>query len=204
MIKRSKFNISLLGDSRVGKTCIVNSLKGYPFDEGQIATIGIDDIMDEAKFDNKIYKFKIFDTAGQERYKSVSTSTIQISDGFLLVFSVCDKESFEHISYWINTIEEKVDIKEKVMILIGNKIDIDERKVTHEEAEDFAKEHKIKYFETSAKTGFQIKESFKQLYEDIYNLNKQLGKNENIEIMGEKNENENKDKNDKIKKRKFC
>ena len=202
MIKRSKFNISLLGDSHVGKTCIVNSLKGNPFDEGQIATIGIDDIMDEAKFDNKIYKFKIFDTAGQERYKSISTTTIQISDGFLLVFSVCDKESFEHISYWINSIEEKVDIKEKVMILIGNKIDIDERIVTHEEAVDFAKEHKIKYFETSAKTGFQIKESFKQLYEDIYNLNKQLGKNENIEIMGEKNE--NKDIKDKIKKRKFC
>ena len=202
MIKRSKFNISLLGDSHVGKTCIVNSLKGYPFDEGQIATIGIDDLMDEAKFDNKIYKFKIFDTAGQERYKSISTTTIQISDGFLLVFSVCDKESFEHISYWINSIEEKVDIKEKVMILIGNKIDIDERIVTHEEAVDFAKEHKIKYFETSAKTGFQIKESFKQLYEDIYNLNKQLGKNENIEIMGEKNE--NKDIKDKIKKRKFC
>ncbi len=205
MIKRTKFNVCLLGDSQVGKTCLVNSLKGFPFDENQIATIGVDDVLDEAKFDGKTYKFKIFDTAGQERYKSISSNTVQIADGFLLVFSVCNKESFERISYWINTIEDKVNIKEKVIILIGNKIDMDKRVVTHEEADDFAKSHKMKYFETSAKTGFQIKESFNQLYEDIYNLNKKLGKNENIEIMIEKNENDNNNKvKDKKKRNKFC
>ena len=204
MIKRTKFNVSLLGDSRVGKTCIVNSLKGIPFDEHQIATIGVDDVIDEAKFDGKTYKFKIFDTAGQERYKSISTNTIQIADGFLLVFSVCNRESFERISYWINTIEDKVNIKEKVIILIGNQIDKDNRVVTHEEADEFSKSHMMKYFETSAKTGFNIKESFNQLYEDIYNLNKKLGKNENIEIMMEKNSNDKNNDIDKKKKNKWC
>ena len=103
----------------VGKTCIVKSLKGIPFDENQISTIGVDDILDEAKFDNKFYKFKIFDTAGQERYKSISTNTVQFSDGFLLVFSVCNKESFERINYWISTIEDKVNIKEEGNVLMN-------------------------------------------------------------------------------------
>ena len=174
-IERLKFNISLLGDASVGKTCMVNSLKHIPFDENQIATIGVDEVIDEAKFDNTLYKFKIFDTAGQERYRSIVTNTLQISDGFFLVFSIANRTSFERISFWINTIKSKVNINQKVLILIGNKIDMEnERQVSHEEASDFAKKYKMKYFETSAKNGFRIEEAFHNLYEDIYNLNKEL------------------------------
>ena len=85
MIKRTKFNVSLLGDTAVGKTCLVNSLKGLGFDENQIATIGVDDVIDEAKFDKKMYKFKIFDTAGQERYTSISTN-LQTQFNLLMAF----------------------------------------------------------------------------------------------------------------------
>ena len=114
---------------------MINRLKGIPFDDSHIATMGIDDVYDEAKFDNTLYKFKIFDTAGQERYRGITTSTVQISDGFMLVFSVIKKESFERITYWINTIKDKVNIREKVLYLIGNKIDMEEkREVSSEEA----------------------------------------------------------------------
>ena len=203
MIKRTKFNVSLLGDATVGKTCLVNSLKGLGFDENQIATIGVDDVIDEAKFDNKTYKFKIFDTAGQERYTSISTNTIQLADGFFLVFAVDNKNSFERITFWMQNIEEKVQINHKVIIIIGNKIDVqgDKRVVSNEEALQFAKKYKLKYLETSAKTGFRVKEAFKTLYEDIYELNKKLDNDDNIKLSEEDNKNNNKLKG---KKKSIC
>ena len=203
MIKRTKFNVSLLGDTSVGKTCLVNSLKGLGFDENQIATIGVDDVIDEAKFDNKMYKFKIFDTAGQERYTSISTNTIQLADGFFLVFAVDNKNSFDRITFWMQNIEEKVEINHKVIIIIGNKIDVqgDKRVVSNEEALQFAKKYKLKYLETSAKTGFRVKEAFKTLYEDIYELNKKLDNNDNIKLCEEDNKNNNKLKG---KKKSIC
>ena len=197
MIKRTKFNVSILGESSVGKTSMINNLKGYEFDPFQIATIGVDDFSDEVEFENKKYKFKIFDTAGQERYKSISTNTIQLADGFLIVFSVEDKNSFELLDKWINSINEKVDIKTKIIILAGNKADIDDdkRQVSREEAENYAKSKKLLYFETSAKSGLNIKEAFNKLYEDIFNLNKKLIEKENIELTKE-----DKDKNKKKRK----
>ena len=201
MIKRTKFNVSILGEMSVGKTCIVNSLKGMEFDENQIATIGVDDVIDEAVFDNQVYKCKIFDTAGQERYKSISSKTIQIADGFLIVFSVDNIKSFECLISWIQDIEEKVNRSEKIIILIGNKIDIEgeKRVIGNEKATAFAKKYKMKYFETSAKTGFRIKEAFHTLYEDIYELNKKLNKNENIKITGDDIQKKGDDKKDKGK-----
>ena len=196
MIKRTKFNVSILGESSVGKTSMINNLKGYEFDPVQIATIGVDDFNDEVEFENKKYKFKIFDTAGQERYKCISTNTIQLADGFLIVFSVEDKNSFELLDKWMNCINETVDIKTKIIILAGNKADIDDdkRQVSREEAENYAQSNKLNYFETSAKSGLNIKEVFNKLYEDVFNLNKKIV-NHNIELTKE-----DKDKNKKKRK----
>ena len=184
MIKRTKFNISILGDYSVGKTSLVNSLKGVNFNENQLATIGVDDVVDEAMIDNKKYIFKIFDTAGQEKYKNVSTKTVQLADGFFLVFSIVSKQSFECINQWIKTIEERTNIYEKVVYLIGNKIDLDgeKREISNEEAVKFSKLHNMKYYETSAKTGYNIKEAFQKIYIDIYNLNKKLYQDNSFEL----------------------
>ena len=168
-IKRKKFNVSLLGESEVGKTRIVNCYLGKEMEEINLSTIGIENYMDEKEFDGEIYKFKIYDTAGQERYKSISKSTIKITDGFLLVFSVNNKQSFKLINYWFDSIKDETETSKKVIILVGNKIDLDNRQVTNEEAVNYAKMKNILYLETSAKTGFGIKELFKQLYQDIYN-----------------------------------
>ena len=185
-IKRKKFNVSLLGESEVGKTRISNVYLGKDIDEFTLSTIGIESYMDSAKFDGVEYKFKIYDTAGQERYRSISKSTIKITDGFLLVFSVNNKKSFELINYWYDSIKEVIDIKKKVIILIGNKIDLPNREVSNGEAVAYAKTKNIKYFETSAKTGFGVKEAFKELYKDIYELFKSTKNPEkdNIELGG--------------------
>ena len=181
-IKRTKFNVSILGECIVGKTSICSVFLGNPFLETTISTVGIDNAFSTVKFDGEKYKFKIFDTAGQERYKSISKSTISLADGFLLVFAVDDKKTFDILGEWIKSIKENCDISKKVLILVGNKIDIENREVTKEEALSFAKDNNIKYFETSAKSGVGIKEIFNILFEDVYKKFReieQLEKDEN-------------------------
>ena len=205
-IKRIKFNVSLLGETQVGKTSMITVKSGLQFNENQLATVGIDNFTDKAQFDNKEYKFKIFDTAGQERYNSISAQTIKVADGFILVFSVDDKTTLEKIRYWIKSIEDNVNIKEKSLILVGNKIDM-KRQITPDEGSNFAKEYNLKYFETSAKTGVGINECFNEIYKDIYDKNKKLeggnpndGENNeknNIKLEKKKKDKKSKDENNK-------
>ena len=136
-IKRTKFNVCLLGEGHVGKTCIVTKYTKNIFDDNTLMTVGVDNCMDSVTFDGNEYKIKIFDTAGQERYRSVSTNLISLSDGFFVVYAVDDRKSFECIDKWINSIEEKCNLKNKVLILVGNKNDLVKREVTKEEATQF-------------------------------------------------------------------
>ena len=170
-IKITKFNVMILGDSQVGKSSMIGNLKGKEFDEVGLSTTGIDFINDTATFDGKEYTFKIFDTAGQERYKSISTQQIKLGDGFVVVYSVDFPNSFIQIKNWIDTIEEEVDITKKPILLVANKVDL-ERKISYKEGYEFASNRNIKYIETSAKTGFNIKKAFNEIYTDIYNLKK--------------------------------
>lgn len=174
-IARKKFNINFLGDTTVGKTSIIKRHINKEFDENAIATIGIDNIKDEKVFDKKKYSFKIYDTAGQERYKSISVNYIKLGDGFLLVFAVDNRETFDKLENWIQNIYDSVPTEEKVIFLVGNKIDSPNRVVTKEEAEAFAKDKNFSYYETSAKTGEGVEELFDKLYNKIYDLNKKNG-----------------------------
>ena len=210
-IKRKKFNLILLGEKLVGKTCMVLSLTGKGFNENHIATIGVDYVIHKAKIDGKEFAFKIYDTAGQERYDSIAAGILKAADGFLLVFSVDKKKTLEKISKWVDNIEDNVDRNEKVLILVGNKIDINRREVTNEEGMNFAKERNMKYFETSAKTGFGINEAFNQIFQDIYEFNKKIEgcqQKENVK-QNDNQRNENfevnkKNNNDKKNKSKCC
>ena len=109
VIRRIKFNISLIGEMLVGKSAIFNYLKYNDFREDYLyysLEIGI--YIDEAIFDKKIIKFKIFDTLGQERYKKISNNYINISDGIMIIFSVIDRCSFEKIDEWMNLMIELI------------------------------------------------------------------------------------------------
>ena len=176
-IARKKFNINFLGDTTVGKTSIIKRHVNKTFDENAIATIGIDNIKDEREFDKKKYSFKIYDTAGQERYKSISLNYIKLGDGFLLVFSVDNRETFDKLDEWVQNIYDSVPVEEKVIFLVGNKIDSPDRVITKEEAEAYAKKKNFTYYETSAKTGEGIEQLFDELYNTIYNLNKKCENN---------------------------
>ena len=194
-IARTKFNVSILGERTVGKTSMCSVFLGNKFSENTLDTIGIESTLTSAKFDGKEYKFKIFDTAGQERYRSIANTTINLADGFLLVFGVDNNKTFETLGQWIKSIEEKCDIKKKVLFLVGNKIDIENREITKEDALSFAKTNNIKYFETSAKTGDGIKEIFNLLFEEVYKKSKEI---ENLEKAENEQNNSNKNKNPTI------
>ena len=186
MSKRKTFNISLLGESTVGKTSIYQFHEDKSFIDAKEKTLGVVESFKYVKFpgDEEEYKFKIFDIAGQERYRSITNTTIQLADGFLMVFAVDNRKSFEKVNDWIKFIDEHVDLKEKVLYLVGNKIDIKEREVEKEEGEEFAKKMGIKYRETSAKTGEGTEEVFQEIYKDVYERSKQnnLEKNNNQTI----------------------
>ena len=198
-IKRNKFNVSLLGESQVGKTGLSNYFFHKKFDSNYISTIGIDSNITTVIFDDEEYKFKIYDTAGQERYRSISKSTIKISNGFILVFSVVDKKSFQQIDYWLDSLKEEVDIHKKIIYLVGNKIDLDNREISNEDGMNYSKLRNINYFETSAKTGFGVNQVFNKIFKDIYDLykTKELNKERNTELKKDYN-------NNKTSKSKWC
>ena len=157
----------LLGDSSVGKTSILLKYISNKFDESSISTVGVDymdKIIDYNKF--KI-KLQIWDTSGEEKFRTITKNFYRNADGLLVVFDLTKKESYDHIRSWINEAKENND-KLKI-ILIGNKLDLkDERMVTIDVAKQFAEKNNLKYIETSAKDGTNINESFQTIIDLLF------------------------------------
>ena len=161
------FKILLLGDSSVGKTSILLKYISNKFDESSISTVGVDymdKIIDYNKF--KI-KLQIWDTSGEEKFRTITKNFYRNADGLLVVFDLTKKESYDHIRSWINEAKENND-KLKT-ILIGNKLDLkDERIVAIDVAKQFAEKNNLKYIETSAKDGTNINESFQAIIDLLF------------------------------------
>ena len=191
----NKFNIILLGESHVGKTSLLEYLLGMEFRDNLEKTVGIDFIYRSFKFNKTEYNFKIYDTAGQERYRSVAGRLLKLGEGYMLVFDVTDDKSFEKIKYWLDSIKDIVNIKEKIIFLIGNKIDLNNRIISKEDAEQFAKDNNIKYFETSAKIKVGINDAFENLYIDLINLHSNKNNNSGNLIAGNNGKTLNEEKN---------
>lgn len=167
-IKRKVLRISILGDSATGKTSIINRFLGNDFSLEMISNIGIDkqELLMKMKDGNEM-KIILWDTAGQERFRSVSSSTIKNSQGIIVCFSLIDEKSYKNVLSWLQNIrEESTKIP---IVLFGNKCDLeDQRKISKEEAEQFAHRHGIPYFETSAKENINLKEGLDRIVEDAY------------------------------------
>ena len=193
-ISKKKFNVIILGEGKVGKTSIIMRLIGKQFQESTLSTAGIDYFNHEKEIEGVKYKFKIFDTAGQERYRSISSSTVKLADGFIVVFALNDRSSFQQVKYWISQIEEQSDLTKKPLLIVGNKSDLT-REVTEEEGSNYATTNNLKYYETSAKTGHNIVEVFDILFNEIYHMRN--NREQGMQIK-------KKDEKKKIEKKKFC
>ena len=161
-----KLKIMILGESMVGKTSVINRYVSDKFVERYLCTIGIDFQEKVIKKKDKVIKLQIWDTAGQERFRNVAKSYFQSSNGFIIAYSICDKESFNQVKFWLDQINSISEAKTK-SILIGTKCDLEEREVEEEEGRNLADKIGINFLETSSKLNININEAFDILIDEI-------------------------------------
>jgi len=157
----------LIGDSGVGKSCLLLRFSDDSFTPSFITTIGIDFKIRTIELEGKRIKLQIWDTAGQERFRTITTAYYRGAMGILLVYDVTDEKSFSNIRNWIRNIEQHATENVNKM-LVGNKCDmVDKRVVEAERGKALADEYNIKFMETSAKSSINVEEAFITLAKDI-------------------------------------
>ncbi|XP_030221264.1 ras-related protein Rab-8B isoform X1 [Gadus morhua] len=189
------FKLLLIGDSGVGKTCLLFRFSEDAFNTTFISTIGIDFKIRTIELNGKRVKLQIWDTAGQERFRTITTAYYRGAMGIMLVYDICNEKSFENIKNWIRNIEEHASSDVEKMIL-GNKCDIsDRRQVSKDRGEKVSRitpldpalvqvsnvtnvvfilyftklaiDYGIKFLETSAKSSLNVEEAFYTIARDI-------------------------------------
>jgi small GTP-binding protein len=205
------FKLIVIGDSGVGKSCLTNNAIKNTFDDAYNATVGFEFFTFNIRFNGKVVKLQIWDTCGQELYRSLITNFYRNSSLAMMVYSINSKESFDNVEMWLRELRSHSNPDVKVF-LIGNKTDLEaEREVTTEQGENFYKQNNLNLFlESSAKTGFNSQKIFIKaaeiLYEDFTKYQDENSSNDN----GSTNENNNNNKqrldnyNNGNKKKKAC
>ncbi|CAJ0948682.1 unnamed protein product, partial [Mesorhabditis belari] len=161
------FKLLLIGDSGVGKTCVLFRFSDDSFNNSFISTIGIDFKIRTIDLDGKKIKLQIWDTAGQERFRTITTAYYRGAMGIMLVYDITNEKSFENIKNWIRNIEEHASQDVERMI-IGNKCDMEDRRVvSRDRGQQLSIEYGTKFMETSAKLNHNIEEAFYTLARDI-------------------------------------
>ncbi|CAD8101194.1 unnamed protein product [Paramecium primaurelia] len=158
----AKFKIVFIGNQAVGKTSIIARFVYEQIPSSHQPTIGIDFLSKCIQVDNKTVRLQLWDTAGQERFRSLIPSYIRDSHAAVLCYDVSNYQTFADIKSWLEYVREERG-SDVLGVLIANKIDIEERVVTKEEGEKFAKEQELLYYEVSAKEGTNVQSTFKNL-----------------------------------------
>ena len=165
------FKILIIGESGVGKTCFLLRYAENSFVANHLLTIGIDFKIKVIEIEGKSIKLQIWDTAGQDRFRTITKTYYKGSHGVILVYDVCDERSFGNVKNWVNQIEQNA--KSSICkVLVGNKCDKAERVITEEQGRKLAEEYNMKFYETSAKTGQNVEEAFTYLTREILKIYK--------------------------------
>nr|XP_057946572.1 ras-related protein Rab-15-like [Doryrhamphus excisus] len=166
------FRILLLGDSDVGKTCMLRRFTDKEFDYGHVSTIGVDFKMKTLDIDGIKVRVQIWDTAGQERYQTITKQYYRRAQGIIFVYDITNESSFQHIVKWASDVDEYAPDKVQ-RILVGNKSDEEpRRRVTKEDGSKLAEWYGMDFFETSASTSNNIDESFTRVTELVLQAHK--------------------------------
>ena len=183
---REVIRLALLGNYQVGKTTLRNIFLNIDFSENILSTVGINKADTKFILDcGKEIKLIIWDTAGQERFQSIAITSVRNAQGIILIFDLTDRKSFNDLNTWLGAINNATN--QVTIVLFGNKCDLPNREITKEEAENFAKENNLTYFETSAKLNINIKEGFSFVANDAYN---KFGLYTSLRIKKKKKKNE--------------
>jgi Ras-related protein Rab-1A len=163
------FKLLLIGDSGVGKSCLLLRFADDSYLESYISTIGVDFKIRTVELDGKTIKLQIWDTAGQERFRTITSSYYRGAHGIIVVYDVTDQESFNNVKQWLNEIDRYAS--ENVnKLLVGNKSDLASKKVVdYATAKAFADEIGIPFLETSAKNAANVEQAFMTMAAEIKN-----------------------------------
>lgn len=161
------FKLLLIGDSGVGKSCILLRFSDDTYTESYISTIGVDFKIRTIEVDGKSVKLQIWDTAGQERFRTITSSYYRGAHGIIVVYDITDNASFVNVKQWLQEIDRYAcECVNK--LLIGNKCDLEsKRAVSYETAKQFADSIGIPFIQTSAKNSVNIEGAFKQMAQNI-------------------------------------
>ncbi len=158
--------VLLIGDSGVGKSCLLLRFADNSFNSSFISTIGVDFKVKTLEVNGSKVKMQIWDTAGQERFRTITSSYYRGAHAIMIVFDVTDVESFNNVRNWLQEIDKFAnDAVNK--ILVGNKSDLPNRQVDTAQARDFAASLGIPYIETSAKTSANVEQAFLKMASDV-------------------------------------
>ena len=167
------FKVLLLGDSGVGKSSILLRYTKNQFTADMRSTIGVEFGIKYLTLDNLQLKVQIWDTAGMERYRSITSAYYKGAKGVIVVYDICRKVSFDNIDKWIDDFKSKAD-EDAVILIIGNKSDLqDKREVNTEEVKLKAEKNKMAFMETSAKNNENVSKAFLQLFKEIIKMYKE-------------------------------
>jgi small GTP-binding protein len=174
------FKLLLIGDSGVGKSCLLLRFADDTYTESYISTIGVDFKIRTIELDGKTIKLQIWDTAGQERFRTITSSYYRGAHGIIIVYDVTEQDSFNNVKQWLNEIDRYAS--ENVnKLLVGNKADLTNKKVVDTNtAQEFASQHGMPFLETSAKTSQNVEQSFITMASEIKNrlANQNIGGND--------------------------
>jgi len=161
------FKLVLIGDSGVGKSCLLLRFADDNFTDSYISTIGVDFRFRTVTIDKKTVKLQIWDTAGQERFRTITSAYYRGADGIIMVYDVTSPESFDHVEEWLSEVDRYAN-ENTAKLLVGNKADlIEEKQVSEETAQRFADKLGISFLETSAKTATNVDAAFLTMAKEL-------------------------------------
>ncbi|XP_003379377.1 GTP-binding protein Ypt2 [Trichinella spiralis] len=161
------FKIVLIGDMGIGKTCVVQRFKNGTFLERQGSTIGVDFTMKTLIVDGKRVKLQVWDTGGQERFRTITQSYYRSANGIIICYDVTCRKSFKNVRRWLDDVL-KFAAPNVVKLLVATKIDLEnDRLVSTEEGEALAQAEQMNFIETSAKENLNVDQAFENLAKDL-------------------------------------